>query len=176
VTEQARGLVPPALTNFQALSENAKQASLDLQTMVRNQTGAVAQAIASLRLASSNVTAFTETLRRTGQDLDQLVETNRPRVTATLKNVETASISVTNMLFGLQTDLAAGKGLVGGLLKDEQMRLRTDLVLSNMVGLSSNLDLAAENLNRFGLWWMLWKPKYPKTNQVGAVKSSGKGH
>lgn len=175
VTDQVRRQVPPALTNFQTLSENAKLASVDLQTLVREQTGTVSQAIANLNRASSNVTVFTETLKRTGQDLEQLIETNRPRVTATLKNVETASISVTNMLFGLQTDLASGKGLVGGLLRDEQMRLRTDLVLSNMVCLSSNLDVAAGNLNRYGLWWMLWKPKYPKTNPPANVKASGKG-
>jgi phospholipid/cholesterol/gamma-HCH transport system substrate-binding protein len=170
-SESVRSNVPVTLTNIHGLSDNAAQAVKDLQTLVANHTASVSRAIGNLQNASSNVATFAENLKRAGASIEQIIETNRLKVDATLKNIETASVSVTNMLTGLQADLDAGKGLVGGLLKDQEMKQRTDLALSNIVSLSSNLDLAAGNLNRHGLWWMLWKPKYPKTNTATRVKS-----
>jgi hypothetical protein len=174
-SESVRDQIPPALTNVNAFSEKALAAAADLQAMVRSHTASVAQTVLNLDTASSNVVQLSQRLRSTGEGLEALVTTNGPRVAATLKNIESASVSVTNMVHGLQTDLQEGKGLVGGLLHDGEMKDRADLVLSNMTALSSNLNVAAGNLNNQGLWWLLWKPKYPKTNQTQTVKPPAKG-
>jgi hypothetical protein len=165
-----RSNVPPTLTNFQAISASALRAAQDLQTLVQTHTASVARAIIHLEDASSNVTAFTVSLRRSGTNIEELVEANGPKVSSTLKNLETASGTVTNMLLGLQADINNGKGLVGSLFKDEELKDRAGQVSLNLVNLSSNLDVASGNLNRHGLWWMLWKPKTPKTNHPASVK------
>lgn len=175
-TESARESIPPAMTNLQLLVSNVLGTGKDLQGLVQGHTAAVSRAILNLEHSTSNITAFTEGLKRTGGDLESLIATNRPRVDVALKNIETASISVTNMLRGLETDLAEGKGLVGGLLHDEGMKVRVDVTLSNVVSLSSNLNIAAGNLNQRGLWGILWKPKPSKTNTAATVKPAGKGH
>jgi len=171
-SEAVRDRVPVTLTNLHQVSASAVRTVADLEELVRAQTGAVSRTIGNLRESSSNILALSAGLARSGQGIEQMIETNRPKVDRVLNNVELASISVTNMVAGLKTDLESGQGLVGALLRDQEMKLKLDLALSNVVCLSSNLDVAAGNLNRHGLWWMLWKPKYPKTNVAEHVQPS----
>ena len=66
-----------------------------------------------------------------------------------MKNLRDATASLKQMTAEMQS----GKGLVGGLLKDEELRGQVSVTVSNLSVLSSNL-------NRFGL---LYKPKVPKS-------------
>src|SRR5207302_1076253 len=67
------------------------------------------------------------------------------RIHETVKSVESSS----EMMKSLLSDLQAGKGLAGRLLKNEELS-------SGVSQLVSNLTVLSSNLNRHGL---LWKPK-----------------
>lgn len=75
--------------------------------------------------AVSNVLRFSEHLNRVGADLQDTVGSNRSSVQAALRNLETASGQVANLLGHLQS----GRGVVGALRKDHTLahNLATDL-------------------------------------------------
>ncbi|MCX8155817.1 MAG: MlaD family protein [Verrucomicrobiae bacterium] len=171
-SESVQEKVPEILTNAAVLSERARRASEQLEALIQGHTSVVSEAIFDLRQASSNVHLTTASLRRTGDSLEDWVNTSKPRLDNVVKNIENASQSVTNIVSSVQADLDAGRGLLGGLLRDDTMKSNAAATLEHASLLSSNLNVAAGNLNRFGLWWMLWKPKYPKTNTAASVKSS----
>ena len=54
-------------------------------------------------------------------------------------------------------ELQAGKGLAGALLKDEQLA-------DSVSQIANNLSITSSNLNRLGLWGILWQRKPPKAN------------
>jgi hypothetical protein len=62
-------------------------------------------------------------------------------------------------------DLQAGKGLAGALLKDEQLSVTVSQI-------ANNLSITSSNLNRLGLWNILWQHKPPKANppETGASR------
>jgi hypothetical protein len=53
------------------------------------------------------------------------------------------------------SDINAGKGLAGKLVKDERMAADLSLIMSNLTVLSSNI-------NNKGLWSVIRKPKVQK--------------
>ena len=55
----------------------------------------------------------------------------------------------TVQLTALLTDLQAGKGLIGGMLKDERMR-------EQFASTIANLNIVSSNLSQHGL---LWRPR-----------------
>ena len=105
--------------------------------------------------AISNVNYFAKQLTPLAENANELVASNKAEVTAAIKNIETASGMLTNLLGELQT----GDGLAGRLLRDGPLAANFSLV-------ASNLAITSSNLNRLGLWGILWKPKTPKTNAV----------
>jgi hypothetical protein len=98
---------------------------------------------------------FSENLNQLAATLNQVTATNGPEISVAIRNVESSAA----MLKSLLTDLQAGKGLAGALLKDEQ-------VATHVSTLASNLAITSSNLNRLGLWGILWKQKAPRTNVV----------
>jgi phospholipid/cholesterol/gamma-HCH transport system substrate-binding protein len=103
----------------------------------------------------SNLVAFSEHLNQLAATLNQVAATNAPEVEAVITNIESASETLRGLVDGLQ----AGKGLAGTVLKDAQ-------VATNFATLINNLAVTSSNLNRLGLWGILWKPKPPRTNVV----------
>jgi hypothetical protein len=63
------------------------------------------------------------------------------------------------------SDLEAGKGLAGGLLKDEEFKAQTALLLSNANAVAAAFGTFGSNLNQRGIWSMLWKPKHTENNE-----------
>jgi hypothetical protein len=59
------------------------------------------------------------------------------------------------MLKDLLADVQAGKGLAGNLLQNPQLATNVSLIVSN-------LSITSSNLNRLGLWGILWQHKAPK--------------
>jgi len=104
-------------------------------------------------LAISNLAFFTEQLNTLAGGLTNLVATNAPTVGLAVKNVE----SSTEILKSFLTDVQAGKGSVGNLLTNDQ-------VAGNLLQITSNLSITSSNLNRLGLWGILWRHKPPRTN------------
>jgi hypothetical protein len=72
-----------------------------------------------------------------------------------VKNVEASS----EVLKKLMDDLQSGRGFAGTLLQNEQLA-------TNVQTIAANLALTSSNLNRRGLWGILWAHKVPATNAV----------
>lgn len=163
-SEKLNEKLPIILTNAEKFTE-------DLGAFLQTHTSAVSQAILKFQATSSNLNLAAASFKRTGEFVENWVETNRNRLEMAAKNIEITSQDVSNLISSVRADYDAGKGLLGALLRDETMKTNAAATLEQASLLTSNLNVAAGNLNRFGLWWMLWKPKYPKTNTAASVKS-----
>lgn len=104
-------------------------------------------------LSVSNLAYSSDRLSHFSGNLDTLLSTNADEITATLKSVESSA----EVLNSLLQDLRAGKGPAGRLLSDERMA-------EDLAQIARNLSITSSNLNRLGLWRLLWKPKPPVTN------------
>lgn len=153
------------LTNLSTTVENLRTVSERALVAVDGINAVVATNGPALTQSSSNLVAFSEEIKGFARALNQLVETNRTEVHATVKNIESSS----EVLKTLMQDVQAGKGLAGNVLKNEQLANS----LSQTV---NNLSITTSNLNRLGLWGILWKQKVPKTEapprQLSAPKQS----
>src|SRR5205823_4607188 len=85
--------------------------------------------------------------------LSGVLSTNTAQISLAIKNIESSTV----VLKTLADDLQAGKGPAGTLLKNEQLS-------TNVSQIAYNLSIASSNLNRLGLWGILWAHKSPKTN------------
>lgn len=134
-----------SFSNFRLLSEQTLATVTNLDHLINANADAVS-------LGVSNLVAFSDRLNRVAGSLQEWVNTNRSDVTTLVKNVDSASELVNDLL----TDLQAGKGLAGSVLKDAQLQNQMGLVMSNLTVVSSNLA-------RFGL---LHKPRPPRPAPV----------
>ena len=88
----------------------------------------------------------------------ELVATNSPEINAAVKNIESSTATLKSLLEGVQE----GKGLAGKLLENEQ-------IAANVSRIVDNLSITTSNLNRLGLWRILWQHKTPATNAPAQV-------
>ena len=133
-----------AVGNLRTVSERAITTVDDLNALVTSNAPA-------LSVSGSNLVFFSEQLTNFGGDLTQLVATNSPTLHAAVKNIESSTI----MLKDLLADVQAGKGLAGNLLQNPELATNVSLIVSN-------LSITSSNLNRLGLWGILWQHKPKK--------------
>ncbi|HKI68066.1 MAG TPA: hypothetical protein VKA67_00640, partial [Verrucomicrobiae bacterium] len=84
-----------------------------------------------------------------------VLSTNGQQITKAVKNIE----SSTDVMKNLFDDMQAGKGLAGALLKDETLA-------TNVAAIADNLAITSSNLNRYGLWGILWARPRHSTNEL----------
>jgi hypothetical protein len=73
-------------------------------------------------------------------------------------NQATKDIAETTATFKqLAADLQAGKGLAGTVLQNPELA-------TNVQTIAANLAITSSNLNRIGLWGILWSHPPPATN------------
>jgi hypothetical protein len=60
-------------------------------------------------------------------------------------------------------DVQSGKGLAGTMLQNEQLA-------TNVQAVANNLAIASSNLNRLGLWGLLWHHEPLRTNAPTALR------
>ena len=137
------------LSNVSLVIRNLRQASESAVAMIGNVNRLVGTNAPAVSLSLSNLAGFSSELNEFSAELRQTVHTNRDELGVVMKNLQTASAGLKD----LTTDLQAGKGVLGSLLKDETLKDDLAQTLSNVTALSSNL-------NKYGL---LYKPKPPKT-------------
>lgn len=148
-----------AVANFRTLTERALGTVEGLDQLIHSNRPL-------LFLSVSNLAGFSDRLRDLGKEVQDVVVTNRVELASALKSIESSTIIMKSLL----TDLQAGKGLAGSLLKEEQWKL-------DMAATLSNLSLLSSNLNKYGL---LYKPKQAKSKGetrpgvLPAGKSSGR--
>lgn len=148
------------LSNLSQTIANFEQVSEKTSGLIDQASIIVTNSGPALTMAFTNLLSFSRKLEQLAINVDETINTNRVELNESMKNLRDATASLKQMTAEMQS----GKGLVGGLLKDEEMRGQVALTVSNLAILSSNL-------NRFGL---LYKPKQPKASANYTGKSEFK--
>jgi len=107
----------------------------------------------ALANSGSNLVMFSEQMKQFAVALSGVLATNREEIHAAVKNIESSTI----VLKTVMDELQAGKGLAGNLLKNEQLAATVSQI-------ANKLSITSSNLNRLGLWGVLWQHKPPRTN------------
>jgi phospholipid/cholesterol/gamma-HCH transport system substrate-binding protein len=141
------------LTNFSALASNLRIASERALTTMDSLNGLVASNGPAISETGSNLMAFSGRMDEFAGALNGVVASNRSALAAVVTNLDGSTEALKTLL----GDVQAGKGLAGKLLKDEALAANVSLI-------ASNLSVTTSNLNRLGLWGVLWRHKPPKTS------------
>jgi phospholipid/cholesterol/gamma-HCH transport system substrate-binding protein len=137
-----------AIDHFEKLAMEAHVAISNLNALVLTNRSPVTAAV-------SNLNAFATELVPLATRLTGLVTNNEDGIAIAIKNVEIASAGLTNLMNELQN----GRGTAGRLVYDEQLG-------AELAAIAQNLSMTTSNLNRGGLWSILWKKKEPRTNSA----------
>lgn len=150
LAEQTLTNLSAAVLNFRVASERALTTLSGVDQLVQTNS-------APLNLAISNLVQFSEQLEAVTAELQLTVATNRVEITSAIKNLEKGTVHINTIL----SELQEGKGLVGSLLKDEQLQ-------ENFASMVSNLNLVSSNLSTHNLWWNLFSRR--RQEQSGGNK------
>ncbi len=135
-----------AVNNMRSFSENAVGTIGDIHSLIATNGERAG-------LAVSNMLFFSKQLTQLAGSADILLDTNGVQLTAAMKNIESATETLTNLMNGMQ----AGRGLAGTVLQDPELS-------SNVQTIASNLAETSSNLNRFGLWHLMWHHEEAPSN------------
>ena len=147
-------LNPESLTNLALAISNLRGFSDRALVVADNLNGILTSNSPALSQSVSNLVAFSHQLNDFGDGLNGILTTNRQPIQIAVSNIE----SSTETLKLLLSDVHAGKGLAGEVLRNDQLA-------TNVVAIAQNLSITTSNLNRLGLWKMLWQHKPPKNSQ-----------
>lgn len=139
------------LTNLAVAAVNLRSVSEHALATLDGLNAVIATNAPALSLSGSNLVAFSEHLKSSGTALDEVLATNSPALNEAVKNIESSTAVMKNLM----TDVQAGKGLAGAVLRNEQLA-------ANMQQIVYNLSVTTSNLNRAGLWGILWRQKQPR--------------
>ncbi len=156
LNQQTLSNVAVALGAMRTASEHAAAAADGFHGLVATNASTVTATL-------TNLAVFADRLNALADALNELTTTNAPEITSVIRNLELSSAA----LRGLLQDLQTGKGLAGTLLQNEPLAMHVSV-------LASNLAITSSNLNRLGLWGILWKPKQPRTNVVATPVHRGR--
>jgi len=146
-------LNPQTLTNLATAASNLRVVSERAIGTVDEINAVLATNSPALRVSGSNLVVFSQEMEQFARGLNAVLETNRPGFQAVVKNLESSTETIKDLL----DDVQAGKGPAGVLLKNEPMA-------TNMARIAENLSITTSNLNRVGLWGILWKHRAPKSD------------
>lgn len=140
-----------SMSNFVTLSERGIETVENLTLLFKTNAP-------PLNATMTNLSKFSGQLNDLAQELNETIVTNRTTLGRAMKNVEQISEAGKEVM----ADLQAGRGIAGGLLHDEQLKLELESILTNLNVTMSNLNILSSNINSKGLWRVLWKPKPEK--------------
>ena len=143
-----------SITNLKLFSEQALDAVQGINSII-NTNGA------QVGIAVSNAVVFSAGLLQLEDSAKGVLATNTVNI-----NQATKDIADTTATFKqLAADLQAGKGLAGAVLQNPDLA-------TNIQAIAANLAVTSSNLNRLGLWGIMWSHKPPVTNANNATLSS----
>jgi len=144
------------LTNFSTAVSNMRVVSERALGTIDNLDALVSSNSPALGHSSSNLVVFSDELKEFSEGLSGILATNRDEIHSAVKNIESSSAILKNAL----EDLQSGKGLAGALLKNEHLA-------ASVSSIDNNLSITSSNLNRLGLWNILWqhKPRKERSTQ-----------
>jgi phospholipid/cholesterol/gamma-HCH transport system substrate-binding protein len=137
-----------ALTNMQKFTERALGTIDDINVIVATNSG-------QFGLTMSNLVNFSGELNQVGASAQDIVASNRLKLNEAMQNLDDASATLKQ----LTADVQAGRGLAGTVLQNQELATNVQLI-------AANLAVTTSNLNRTGLWGILWSHKAPATNQT----------
>jgi phospholipid/cholesterol/gamma-HCH transport system substrate-binding protein len=157
------------LTNLSHTAANARLLSERGVVAVDNVNGVIENSKESVGLSLSNLVLFSQSINRTADDLHGLLATNSGQLSAAMDNLEVSSAKLKHLI----EEVEAGNGLAGTLVKDKK-------IADDLSQITGNLSVTTSNLNRLGLWGILWQKKAPRqestrpTETVRSPKESGR--
>lgn len=145
---QTLGNFGTAVTNMKVFTEQALDTVKDINSIV-NTNGA------QVGVAVSNTVFFSDEMARLAGSAKDLLATNGANVDRATKDLA----DTTAIFKQLATDLQSGRGLAGAVLQSPELA-------TNVQDIAANLAVTSSNLNRTGLWGILWshKPAAAQTN------------
>ena len=135
------------LTNINVILNNLRVASDKVITMVDGVNALVDTNSTPIFVSVSNLVHFSDQLNIVSTELAQLVATNRTEFTKAIKSLDNTAEVLERLAYSVEE----GRGLVGAMLKDDQLKNRIN-------SLVADLQVAASNVSNYGL---LFKPKKP---------------
>lgn len=150
---QATVLNDQTLTNLSATIDNLRSASDRVDGAVSNLEALVVTNSGQVNLAVSNVVFFSQQLNDLADNAQGILATNGVIISGAVTNLK----DTTETLKQIADDMHEGKGLAGTILENEQLA-------ANVQTTVNNLAIASSNLNRLGLWHILWRHDPPRTN------------
>ena len=145
---RAQVLNAQTLANFGNVMTNLRQVSEEALVSVHDIRDVIGTNREQVNVAVSNVVAFSAHLDQIGDYFSKLLVTNGDNITSATRNIK-----------DLTAKAESGQGMVGELLQNNQTATNVQL-------LAENLSLFSSNLNRFGVWHILWSHPPPGTNPV----------
>jgi phospholipid/cholesterol/gamma-HCH transport system substrate-binding protein len=139
-----------AMTNLSATLDTLRRASDRSLAVAENVDTLVESNRAAIALSISNLLHFSENMSASASAFRELLATNGPEIRAAVQNIESSSATLKNLLEGVQQ----GGGLAGKMLVNEE-------IAANVSQIVSNVSITTSNLNRRGLWGILWERKQP---------------
>ena len=136
-----------AITNLRAFTAQALETVQGINDII-NTNGA------QVGLATSNAVLFSAELIQLAESAKGTLATNSANLDAATKNFADAAAICKQ----LAADLQAGKGLAGTVLQSPELA-------TNVQNIASNLAVTSSNLNRLGLWGIMWSHKPAATNK-----------
>jgi phospholipid/cholesterol/gamma-HCH transport system substrate-binding protein len=152
------------LTNFAVGVKNMRTASERALGIVDEIDTLIASNSPAVSVSASNFIVLSDQLNQFASNLSGLLATNGEDISVAVKNIESSTAALKNILEEAQ----AGKGLAGTLL-------RNDRLATNVTEIANNLSITTSNLNRLGLWGILWSHKPPRTNPPPHALESPRG-
>lgn len=130
-----------ALTNMRAFTEQALDAVADIHALVTTNGEQVS-------IAVSNLVYFSAQMNQLGDSARGILATNSVNIGDATKNIDDMTVTLKQ----LAADVQAGKGLAGTVLQNQELA-------TNVQAIAANLAITTSNLNRAGLWGILWSHK-----------------
>jgi len=152
LNEQTLANFGTSITNLRLVTEQALGTISEIHGIIGTNAGEIS-------LAMSNFVFFSSQLNGLGDSASNILATNGINLTAATRNIQDLTISAQQLL----GDIQAGKGVAGTLLENGQ-------AATNLQMLAANLSITSCNLNRFGLWHILWSHPPAQMNTANTVK------
>lgn len=158
LNEQSSKSITQTLSNFNRISEHSL-------SIVSNVNAIVSRNGEKIDTSFDKISLFSDKLNDAAT---QMTNSIVPDLKIAITDVKNAAQTATNIL----ADVQQGKGVVGDLLKNEQLKAELGSVVTNLNSISANLATTTSNLNSRGLWGIMWRNKEPKPEKMNGSKVS----
>ncbi len=144
--------VHQSVTNLAVITTRLRVSADKLDEYISSKQPEVDQAL-------KNIAAFSEKLDKTTADLQSTLANNRTNITKVIENISAATENIKGISENadkIVERLESGKGFVGGLLRNEEMRVQFQSLISNLNTTAKGLTNIVKEINSRGLFY---KPK-----------------